>query len=189
MDRFWLLTSTMYGNWLPGDERGFVGTVRTPLGLQQIHNLPGSEYDRDVGWLRHAATSQLKGPPIALNFSQAEILFSQFYETATHRRWNLSAVGIMATHCHIVVGVLGDPEPEDILRDFKSYGSRALNRACGRPKSETWWTESGSKRKLPDEAAVLAAVEYVRHQLNPLLIWIAGEHPPPVMKATLFESK
>ena len=25
--RYWLLTSTTYGTWLPGDERGFVGRV------------------------------------------------------------------------------------------------------------------------------------------------------------------
>jgi len=86
----------------------------------------------------------------------------------------------MANHVHLVVGVPGDPEPDTLLGDFKSYGSRALNRNFGRPQSDTWWTESGSKRKLRDESAVLAAVEYIRHQQNPLLIWIAGENPPPV---------
>jgi hypothetical protein len=35
------------------------------------------------------------------------------------------------------------------------------------------WTTSGSKRKLADELAVLAAIEYVRNQANPLLIWIS----------------
>src|SRR5437763_1061534 len=28
MDRYWLLSSTFYGNWLPGDPRGFVSRVR-----------------------------------------------------------------------------------------------------------------------------------------------------------------
>jgi hypothetical protein len=27
MDRYWLLTNTLYGTWLPGSERGFVGHV------------------------------------------------------------------------------------------------------------------------------------------------------------------
>jgi hypothetical protein len=27
VDRYWLLTNTSYGNWLPGDRRGFVGRV------------------------------------------------------------------------------------------------------------------------------------------------------------------
>ena len=179
MDRYWFLTSTTYGNWLPGDERGFVGPVLSPLGSQTIHNLPHTEYDRDMPGLQRYASTQLKGPPIMFTPAHAVVLFRQFYETAQYRRWSLSAVGIMATHFHIVVGVLDDPEPDDILRDFKSYGSRALNRNWDRPKSDTWWTESGSKRKLPGESAVLATVEYVRHQPNPLLIWIAGEDPPP----------
>lgn len=173
------MTSTTYGNWLPGDERGFVSTDRTPLGVQTIHNRPGTEYDRDVAWLRQYARIQLKGRPIVFTPTNAQVLFRQFFETAKYRRWNLSAVGIMATHFHIVGGVPGDPDPDDILGDFKSYGSRALNRKWDRPKSETWWTESGSKRKLTGEPAVLAAVEYIRHQPNPLLIWIAGEDAPP----------
>ena len=107
-------------------------------------------------------------------------MFRQFYETATHRKWKLRAVGIMATHIHIVVGVFGDPDPGKVLGDFKSYGSRVLNKQRGKPRSETWWTERGSTRKLRDELAVLAAIEYVRNQASPLLIWIAGENSPPV---------
>jgi REP element-mobilizing transposase RayT len=179
VDRFWFLTSTTYGNWLPGDERGFVGPVRTPLGIQKVHNLPGTDYDRNVPRLRRYAATQLKHPPIVFGPAHADVIFRQFYETARYRRWHLSAVGIMTTHVHIVIGVHGDPNPDDVLGDFKSYASRALNRKWARPKSDTWWTESGSKRKLPDESAVLAAVEYIRHQPNPLLIWIAGEDPAP----------
>ena len=44
------------------------------------------------------------------------------------------------------------------MADFKAYGSRALNRRYGRPPSETWWTDKGSKRKLPNEEALAAAV-------------------------------
>jgi hypothetical protein len=87
--------------------------------------------------------------------------------------------GIMAKHVHLVVGVLGDPDPNRVLGDFKSYASRSLNRKWGKPKSDTWWTERGSTRKLRDQAALLAAIEYVRNQENPLLIWIAGEDPVP----------
>jgi REP element-mobilizing transposase RayT len=189
MDRFWFLTSTTYGNWLPGDERGFVGPIRTPLGMQVIHNRPGTAYDRDVDWLRMHSQAQLKGAPILLTFDQADVLLGQFYETARHRRWNLSAVGIMTTHVHIVVGVFDDPDPKDILGDFKSYGSRALNRQWARPRSDTWWTESGSKRKLSGESAVLAAVEYIRKQPNPLIIWIAEEDPPPAVRIVRLDSR
>ncbi len=175
MDRHWLLTWTTYGTWLPGDERGFVSEVNDGKGGRVIHNLPGTPYD--AGWDRLAFDSRerLACQPIYLVSEQAEVAFSQFQETTEYRGWQLVAVGIMANHVHVVVGVPGDPKPEDILRDFKSYASRALNREFGRPASGTWWTESGSKRKLKDEAAILGAAAYVRDQEFPLLIWIRPE--------------
>ena len=77
-------------------------------------------------------------------------------------------------HC-LLVGVPGDPDPDLLLRDFKSYGSRALNHRWPKPASGTWWAESGSKRKKADDAAVRSAIEYVRDQPNPLTVWLADE--------------
>jgi REP element-mobilizing transposase RayT len=116
-----------------------------------------------------------KCPPIYLSVDQALALLQQFQETARYRGWLLLAVGIMANHVHIVLGVPGDPDPEDFLRDFKSYSSRALNGRWGKPVSGTWWTESGSKRKLPNDAAVRSAVQYVMDQEHPLLIWTLND--------------
>lgn len=78
----------------------------------------------------------------------------------------------IANHVHHIVGVPGGPEPSDVMRDFKSYGSRALNARWPKPTSGTWWTQSGSQRKLANEPSVLAAVEYVREQEFPLVIWV-----------------
>jgi REP element-mobilizing transposase RayT len=176
LDRYWLLTSTTYGTWLPGDERGFVSEKRDTNGAKILHNAPGTPFDSDEPLLAGYAELKLKGPPIMLSVDQAKALLEQFKETATHRRWLLLAVAIMTNHFHIVVGVEGDPDPSRILGDFKSYGSRKLNRGWGRPESDTWWTESGSKRKLESEANVLAAVRYVEEQEYPLVIWVAEQY-------------
>lgn len=178
MDRFWLLTTTTYGTWLPGDPRGFVSPVCDDAGCSVLHNVPGTPYDADLPRLQRHARKSLKDHPVSLTAQQAAVLLQQFRETADVRGWSLLAVAIMANHVHVVVGVSGDPDPADVLRDLKSYGSRALNRHGRRPASSTWWTASGSKRKLPDEASVLAAIEYVRRQKNPLLIWIAENWLP-----------
>ena len=171
IDRHWFLTWTTYGSWLPGDERGFVGTERVAPHLRQINNQPHTQPSKPNTQLAQFSKRQLKAPVILLDVDQAHDLFEQFQETVTHRQWLLVAVGVMRTHLHVVVGVTGDPDPDGILRDFKSYGSRKLNRNYGLPASETWWTESGSKRKLTNAASVEAAVNYVRQQPNPLLIW------------------
>jgi hypothetical protein len=110
MDRYWLLTWTTYGTWLPGDKRGFVSPVRTGAGSERRHNQPGTPYDADMPRLQ-------------------------------------------------------------------SYGSRTLNRHWAKPASGTWWTQSGSTRKLPNESAVRAAIEYLRNQPHALLVWIMdGEY-------------
>ena len=134
--------------------------------------MPGEPWEEPLPGLSDASRQKLKCDPIVLKEEHARILLAQFQETALHRRWQLLAVSIMPTHMHLVVKVDGDPEPGKVLGDFKSYASRALNRAFGRPRSDTWWTAEGSKRKLGDESAVAAAVNYVlRKQPNPLVTW------------------
>jgi REP element-mobilizing transposase RayT len=147
--------------------------MRDESGGKQLHNVPGTPIDADISSLEAYARQVMKGPPIYLVPEQAHALLDQLQETARYRHWHLLAVAIMANHTHVVVGAPGDPDPSDLLRDFKTYGSRALNRRWSKPLSGTWWTESGSKRKLPHEAALRAATRYVRHQARPLLIWVA----------------
>jgi REP element-mobilizing transposase RayT len=172
MDRYWLLTWRTYGSWLPGDERGFVDPILDAAGNRVIHNLPGTPIDRDNPHLRRYAREVMRGEPIRLQPEQGEELLNQFQETARHRGWKLLAVAIMANHIHLIVGVPGDPDPATLLRDFKSYGSRRLNRKWGNPMNGSWWAESGSRRLLKAEENVQGARRYVlQEQPNPLLTW------------------
>jgi REP element-mobilizing transposase RayT len=178
MDRYWLLTWTTYGSWLPGDRRGLVGQQMDATGTKCIHNIPGTAYDPPDPRLHRAMSKTLKAPPVRLNAVHALSLRDQLIEVAEKRGWRLFAVSVMANHVHLVLAVPGDPEPSGILRDFKSYGSRRLNNQFGPPASGTWWTESGSKRKLPNDDAVLAAGKYVRDQEFPLLVWLDPQIAP-----------
>ena len=176
--RYWLLTNTTYGTWLPGDRRGSVTSVReirdgevsTPFRLE--HDIPGEPYEEPLPGLHRVAIEQMNGPAIYLDKAKAELVLGQFQETAAYRGWTLHAVAIMANHFHMVVSVGGDPEPRKILADFKAYGSRSLNCRYGKPPSVTWWTTNGSKRKLKDESARLAAIRYALYkQAHALVLW------------------
>ena len=136
------------------------------------HAEPGTPYDSKLRGLARAARDQMPGLPIWLNREHADVLIEQFRETARFRGWTILALAILANHIHIVLGVTGDPEPDALLRDFKSYGSRGLNRRFAKPVSGTWWTAGGSRRKLHDDEAVRSVVKYVQNQHQPLLIWI-----------------
>jgi REP element-mobilizing transposase RayT len=134
--------------------------------------LPGTPYDEELPKLEREARERMRGPPIHLTLAQAEAALAQFQETARVRRWSIEAAAIMFNHFHLVVGVPGDPKPGKILGDFKSWGTRALSGRFGQPPSKTWWTERGSKRKLPDERALRGAIHYVLYeQPNPLVTW------------------
>ena len=181
MDRYWFLTNTTYGTWLPGDQRGFVGRVwehreEDDEEERRIeHALHETPYDANIPKLEMASQSLMKGPPILLNKEQAEVTLNQFRETALIRHWELLAVSIMLNHFHMVVGVMGDPKPGKILGDFKSYATRTLSKKFGAPASETWWTERGSKRKIKDETSLNNRVVYTLYkQPNPLVSWSPG---------------
>ena len=176
--RAWLLTNTTYGSWLPGDARGSVTSVRDfrpgeePSLVRIEHDVPGEPWEEPLPGLFQSAKEKLKGPPIFFDLEKTEILLGQFQETASYRHWTLRAVAIMINHFHMVVQVLEDPDPKKMLADFKAYGSRILNQRYGKPPSETWWTEKGSKRKLADDAALANAGHYVLYkQPNPLVVW------------------
>jgi REP element-mobilizing transposase RayT len=178
MFRYWLLTWRTYGTWLPGDQRGFVSPILAPDGRRVIHNTPGEPIDADVPSLRRYSRTVMKGSPILLKPEHAAELFSQFRETAHYRGWELLALAILSNHVHMVVRVAGDPEGADIIRDFKSYASRRLNRVWGPPRNGSWWSESGSRRVLKREEHLRAAIQYVAEQQGALLIWVrSGERP------------
>jgi REP element-mobilizing transposase RayT len=176
--RFWLLTNTTYGSWLPGDRRGSVTSVRDrrpgdpPTTSRLEHDRPGEPWEDHLPGIQRSAQKLLKAPEIRLNLRQAEVLLEQFLETARFRDWRLDAVSIMANHVHIVIGVPGDPDPKKVLADLKAYGTRALSRGFGQPGSGTWWTSRGSKRKLADERSIVAAINYVLYKQDfALVVW------------------
>lgn len=175
--RFWLLTSSFYGNRLPGDQRGFVGRVREKwdgeLGTEGriVHNKVGEPVDAGMERLEATARSLLKQDPIRLNAVQAEALVTQFQETCQIKGWSLLVVAVMADHAHVVVGMDEAIHGRTARQVLKAYGSRKLTEQWGMPKAETWWTEGGSDRALGDDQAIVDAVEYVLQQEFPLVVW------------------
>jgi REP element-mobilizing transposase RayT len=180
----WLLTSTFYGQWLPGNARGSVTNVRDrrpddpESSLRIEHAQPGDDFEDTMPGLERAAAEQLQSPPICVELAQAEALLDQFQETARHRAWELRAVSIMYNHIHLVVAAPAGVGKRQLLRDFKSYGARRLNQRFGRQPSDTWWSDGGSCRVV---RGLPGAIYYVCHrQPKPLVVWSSerGRIPP-----------
>jgi hypothetical protein len=174
MDRFWFFTWRTYGSWLPGED-GFVGYYRPISNKRQTDNLPGTPTAKPQPLLAQYEASVQAGETVLLNTFHAQAILSQLQETASVRGWAPDAIAIIATHVHVVFGVPGDPDPSAMLRDFKSYASRALNNQCGRRESGGWWADQGSKRPLKKPERRVAAIRYVHDQDYPLLVWLSEE--------------
>ncbi len=174
MDRYWFFTWRTYGSWLPG-EVGFVGEYVTPDGRRVTDNLFGAPTTDPIPALEAYSRRVQSGDTVLLTLLHAESLLSQFHETAAFRGWGIDAVAVIPNHVHIVFGVSGDPDPSDMLRDWKSYASRALNRRHAKPTAPRWWADGGSKRVIRDEADRISRIRYVRDQESPLLVWLSEE--------------
>jgi REP element-mobilizing transposase RayT len=175
MERYWFYSWRTYGTWLPGED-GFVGYHhRNTDGQRAIDNVPGQPPTEAIPALERYARETMRNDMVLLNRKQAQALLAQFHETASYRHWVIDAVAVMVNHVHIVFGVMGDPDPSGMLRDWKSYASRALNRAGPRPRDGRWWADQGSKRPIRTDERRLAALKYVRDQEAPLLVWLSAE--------------
>ncbi len=170
MDRYWLLTWRTYGTWLPGDSRGFVSEFRDEFGQKELFNTPGEPWASDLPALADYAAAIMEEDAVLLSREQAKAVAEQLRETARFRNWQLLALAVMPNHIHLVVGVPGDPDPERLLADFKAWSTRRLN--AGWSHRKNWWVQSGSRRKKATPEAIRTAVEYVRDQPNPLVIWL-----------------
>jgi REP element-mobilizing transposase RayT len=169
MDRFWFFTWRTFGTWLPGSE-GFVGHYEGTDGRRRIDNVPGEKTTTAMPALAAYAAQSMKQEAVYLCAVQARAIFDQMQETARYRNWRIDAVAVLASHVHVVFGVPGDPSPSDLLRDWKSWTSRALNRLSRRQR---WWVDGGSKRPLKSVEQWIGAIRYVRDQENSLLIWLS----------------
>ena len=174
MDRFWLFTWRTYGTWLPGEE-GFVGYYLSPDGRWVIDNAPGEVRSEAIPALERYARGIMVGDPVFLSRLQADAILAQLHETATFRGWILDAVAVVANHVHVVFGVPGDPDPSEMLKSWKSYASRALNRLGVKPNAPRWFADGGSKQPLREDEDRKGAIRYVRDQSGALTVWLSED--------------
>ncbi len=144
------LTWTTYGSWLPGDRRGWVD------GRGGMHV---AEPPRTV-----LARRRMAEEPLALDVDQRAAVAEAITTHGRVRGWHIHAVECRTQHTHVVVTAVGR-DPDDVMRQFKSWATRALRRHAGEQgcSSRTrWWTEGGSGRWIFRERDLAAVVAYVK---------------------------
>ncbi len=114
----YLLTFTCYGTRLHGDEKGTV---------DRKHNFPGSDWLPPDSRRVSAEQRQMKQAPYELDARRRAIVLQAIRDAFTYKPWKVLAAHVRQTHVHAVVAA--EEVPEKVLNNFKSFASRALNRA------------------------------------------------------------
>ena len=153
---------------------GFVGAYRTERGERVIDNQYGQPPAGPIPALARYASDVRTHPPVRLDPEHVPAVFVELLRTSAFRGRQPDAIAVMPDHVHILVGVAGDPDPTEMLHEFKNYASRALNRIEPHPKG-WWWSEGGSKRHVRNEKGRIAVIRYIRDQEDPYLVWLSGD--------------
>jgi hypothetical protein len=131
------VTTTSYGTWLPGDERGYVDNG-------QIY--PSRRY------LKAHVEKTLSGPKAVFSLHEQEQLFQFLQDAAVEFGYELTDAAVEATHLHWIVGH-GDGVDEMV--------GRLKNRMRQRLGRGRIWTKGYSHRLLFDEDSLEAARKYL----------------------------
>lgn len=146
----YLITFACYGCHLHGDASGSV---------DRGHNLPGGPLIETNPERVSVELRQMDQPAYQMDRRRLEAVLAALRERCCGRGRNLLAAHVRTNHVHLVVE--GEPRPERIMNDLKSYASRCLNRMGLDEPARKRWARHGSTRWLWKPENVSAAIRYV----------------------------
>jgi len=150
----YLITFTTYGTWMHGDKRGSV---------DKRHNRYGTAFLGQNCSRQMKEYSILKNQPLELTPHLRQAVLRAIIGVCEVRKWFAHAVHVRGNHVHIVVSA--DDEPDRIMRDFKSYATRAIKqRSDGNSKIKKFWTRHGSTKYLWTKESLVSAIGYVKNE-------------------------
>ncbi|MCB9896353.1 MAG: transposase [Planctomycetes bacterium] len=148
----YFLTWTTYGTWLHGDARGWND--------RKDDFYPGKHKPDPL--LEERRRKQLKHPPTTFTPDMRAAVGAAIREVCEYRGWQLHALNVRTNHVHVVL--TADKTIDEVLRDFKAYGTRRLRRDGLLPLDREVWTEGGDKAFLQSSADIDECSHYVLHR-------------------------
>ncbi len=153
----YFLTWTTYGTRLHGDPRGTVDEEHNRVGEPVLPFDPARH-----GFMR----TKLAQPPLTLSAAAQVAVQDIVMKHTSLRGWRLLALATPVTHVHVVVDcrVAGEPMPKDpelVMEEYKSWGTRELRRRGIVGPNRRVWTDHGSTRWINSDQGLHAAIDYV----------------------------
>ena len=148
-----MLTSSTYGTWLHGDERGSIdrhGAIRRHRFLPPNPKLEA--------WRR----SLRKFPACVLDARARKVADAAMRHLCLEKGWELRALNVRTNHFHAVLPAFD--VGSKLLGALKARATRDLRRAGLVAADQPVWTSRGGVTFLRDAEAIAAAIHYVLHR-------------------------
>ena len=146
------LTWTCYGQWLPGDERGYV---------DRENRTPGTPYAPWNPRRLSAAANAMREDACWLNLHQRRLAAEGVREASAGQGWRLLAVNVQPDHVHALVDAR-DVTGKHAIRVLKAFATRRLRSAFA--SRRRWWTKGGKVELVRDERHLATVARYVAEQ-------------------------
>jgi REP element-mobilizing transposase RayT len=146
----YLITFACYGCHMHGDGSGSVDPAQNRFGTPILE----ADCERAVSEAQRMSQSSYR-----LDQTRRNAVLEAIQEVCGQRGWGLLAAHVRSTHVHTVAQA--EAPPERVMRDFKAYASRRLNRMQLEEPDRKRWARHGSTRWLWKPQHISAAIEYV----------------------------
>ena len=144
----YMLTWTIYGSWLPGDERGY---------LEDGRILPGNLKILERNRKRQKAST------VKLNEAEKEIVHKTILSEAERIGHKIKALAVYTNHVHLVAS----PHSESIEDTVGRYKSLTTSALWQHGRKGRIWTKGYDKRFCFTEEDLTARIKYVnKHNLD-----------------------
>ena len=140
----YLITWTMYGTWLQGDERGYVRNARIYSGNTALMQANKHSLLQDV---------------VKLSDAQQYVVREAIMKEAELHGQHIYALAVKPYHVHIVAGYITEPIGK-VVAYYKKAARLALNSVGLKGKV---WTRGYDKRFCFDQATLKQKIEYVEN--------------------------
>jgi hypothetical protein len=161
-------TGCLYGNWLPGDPRGWRSRNH------RIHVDGDYHAPPDAGRFTHVhrrSSALLKQPPMWLSAAQRQTICDAWAEAIQHYGLRSAAIAIGSRHWHLLLGC-ADGRPGRWIGRLKSWSLKRLQWRDQRPAG-TIWAEGSRAEPIRDRSHWRHAKRYIeRHARQGAAVWV-----------------
>lgn len=174
MDKWWLVTWTTYGTWLPGDPRGFRtwrGTEYVPP-PRRYARLNESTYNRADYADKHANARELSDPAVVLTPVHQNVALSAILKDIETIPLYASAIAVGASHIHLLAK-FAERRIRATVGRLKAAATRAIHDADATFQPKRIWAKECHMKSKETEADYRTALNYIkRHFLEGALIHV-----------------